>query len=343
VRIFLYESLTGGGLLDEAAPSESLLVEGRAMIAALAEDFHAVAGVQVAVLRDRRVDVSFPNGVIVREVATIAEREAALVELSRASDWTIVIAPESDRLLARTCRQVVASGGRLLGPTVELVELASDKQATNARLKQAGVSVPDGFLYTPGESFDWGRMTSEDRPMVVKPNDGAGSQGVCLVKSEQELRAALAAASSPRRVEHFCPGKPASVVLLCGPAGCTALPACEQLLSDDGRFVYQGGRTPLSIEQDLRARRLACRAIESLGGAGGYLGVDLILGDDPEGGHDVVVEINPRLTTSYVGLRAACRWNLAEAMLRAAEGSPIDLKFDERPIQFTPDGRVGRE
>ena len=30
---------------------------------------------------------------------------------------------------------------------------------------------------------------------------------------------------------------------------------------------------------------------------------------------DRVIEINPRLTTSYVGLRALARFNLAEALL----------------------------
>jgi predicted ATP-grasp superfamily ATP-dependent carboligase len=39
----------------------------------------------------------------------------------------------------------------------------------------------------------------------------------------------------------------------------------------------------------------------------GYLGVDLILGEDGNGAVDCVVEINPRLTTSYVGLQAAAR------------------------------------
>ena len=52
----------------------------------------------------------------------------------------------------------------------------------------------------------------------------------------------------------------------------------------------------------------------------GYVGVDLVLGREPDGSEDVVIEINPRLTTSYVGLRAAARTNLAEAMWQVAQG-----------------------
>ena len=38
-----------------------------------------------------------------------------------------------------------------------------------------------------------------------------------------------------------------------------------------------------------------------------------MLGDDPAGADDVVIEINPRLTTSYLGLRRLARDNLADA------------------------------
>jgi predicted ATP-grasp superfamily ATP-dependent carboligase len=66
----------------------------------------------------------------------------------------------------------------------------------------------------------------------------------------------------------------------------------------------------------------------------GYLGVDLVLGDDPSGADDRVIEINPRLTTSYVGLRAAALCNLAEAMLLTAcamSGALISFRLWQEP------------
>ena len=46
----------------------------------------------------------------------------------------------------------------------------------------------------------------------------------------------------------------------------------------------------------------------------GYLGVDLILGTEAD--KDYVIEINPRLTTSYLILRQAAKENLAEAIIQ---------------------------
>ncbi len=75
----------------------------------------------------------------------------------------------------------------------------------------------------------------------------------------------------------------------------------------------------------------------------GYLGVDLILGDHDDGSRDFVIEINPRLTTSYVGLRAASRSNLAQAMLDVAGGRLPTLSFHNEPIEFDADGTVRRD
>ena len=58
-----------------------------------------------------------------------------------------------------------------------------------------------------------------------------------------------------------------------------------------------------------------------ISGLWGFVGVDLILGADAEGREDLAIEINPRLTTSYVGLRALLHGNLAGLMLRHAGAS----------------------
>ena len=156
-----------------------------------------------------------------------------------------------------------------------------------------------------------------------------------------------------------------SVAFLCGPAGALPLVPCRQMLSNDGRFEYQGGELPLAeaqVRRDsratagrgagcqpaphrslaARATNLASRAVASLPDAHGYLGVDLVLGEDLSGREDVVVEINPRLTTSYVGLRAALRpgTNLADAMLLAASGGSPQLSFGPDRVQFTSNGSI---
>jgi len=95
----------------------------------------------------------------------------------------------------------------------------------------------------------------------------------------------------------------------------------RQRLSKAGAFVYQGGRVPFRSRSARRAIELAVRAAGALavasGDLTGFLGVDLVLGRQGP----VVIEINPRITTSYIGLRQIAATNLGSLILRAGRGA----------------------
>jgi len=118
------------------------------------------------------------------------------------------------------------------------------------------------------------------------------------------------------------------------------LAPCKQRISEDGRLRYLGGELPLAAGLAERSVALAERALAALPETSGYVGVDLVLGRDPNGGEDFVIEVNPRLTTSYVGLRAATETNLAEAVWRIAQGEAVPIDFSTRPLEFDCDGNV---
>ena len=335
MKIFLYEFITGGGLLGSDDPLKtSLFEEGAAMISALAADFCALQNTQVSALRDRRLtDFRLP-GCQVQDVGSSEEERRQFHRLAGEADSAVIIAPEFDDFLFTRTEWVGAADGCLLSPSSDLVALIADKQKTSAHLAEAGVPVPVARTLAPGERLP----VDFPYPAVCKPIHGAGSLDVWLISDAEE--AVFLRYQDSRLLERFAPGTPASVAVLCGPGGHVALPACRQYLTSDGRLRYLGGSLPLDPQFAGRAGQLACRAIETLDRPIGYLGVDLILGDEPGGADDVVIEINPRLTTSYVGLRAATDDNLAEAMLAVARGRAISLSFREDRVEFDSDGTV---
>jgi tyramine---L-glutamate ligase len=336
MRIFLYEFVTGGGgfSTSQESPGGSLLAEGQAMLSALAADFAAIDGMTVDVLRDSRLPPLSLSGVTVHPVSHAAAERGALEELAAVADWTVLIAPEFDSYLLSRTRAVERGGGRLLSPSSQVVSLTSDKHITAEHLARHGIPVPRGLALNPGEFLPHDFAY----PAMLKPRDGAGSLGIEWIPARPDGRIV---GPVPARLETFYPGTAASVACLCGPDRIVALEPCLQRLAGSGDFTYLGGSLPIESGLAGRARRLAVRAVRTLPNPMGYLGVDLVLGADPVGSGDVVVEINPRLTTSYVGLRALSRVNLAAAMIAVAQGRDPELCWNSAPIHFSSSGTCG--
>jgi predicted ATP-grasp superfamily ATP-dependent carboligase len=335
MHLFLYEWITGGGLVEQPGPlPESMLAEGSAMVAALAADFSVLADCRVTILRDMRLDVLSLSACEIVNIHSALEHADAICRFSAAADLTMVIAPEFDDLLLTTVKQVVRAGGKLLSAGESLVALAADNRRTSKQLAISGIPVPESVLV----AADQEKLPVEfTYPGVLKPIHGAGSQHTLLVAGASDEPDPH---PWPRILECYHPGIPASVALLCGPAGIYPLPPCRQHLTTDGRFTYLGGSLIQDPELIKRATVLAQQAIASMPMPHGYLGVDLVLGESTTGEDDVVIEINPRLTTSYIGLRQAATGNIASAMLDIAAGRTTNLSFRTEPLKFSVPRRV---
>lgn len=319
MRVFLYEYMTATGTGREpGSPAHAMYREGHAMRDALVEDFARIEGVEA---------FTFPD-----EAAPV--KPAALLRVVERADWSVVIAPEIDGELADVV-QMVMSAGRFLGSLPMGIRLTSDKLLLAEHWREAGVRTP--------ATSDREPTACEAFPVVWKPRDGAGSTDTFLIRDRFELASALATRDPerPMILQEFVPGRAASVAFLCGPRERVPLLPTFQSLSDDGRFKYLGGELPIPDDLAARGVKLGRAAVECVPGLRGYVGVDLVLGDAVDGARDYVIEINPRLTTSYIGLRALAAFNIAEAMLRIATGEEVGaLWWKPGRARFSADGAV---
>ena len=230
-------------------------------------------------------------------------------------------------------RWVLEEGGKLLGYARRIRQPATSGARNTG---ETGVPTP----HTESTS-----APTCGFPLVCKPRFGAGSQATFLARDAAELAAHVAATDwpGPRIVQPLVPGTPVSVAVVVGKAGMCPLIPATQTLSNEFRFQYQGGALPLPEALAERAVRLATQAVAPVEGLCGYVGVDLVLGDATDGRGDVAIEINPRLTTSYVGLRALAESNLAESMLAAVRGEAIPPpRWRRGSVGFTAGGAVRR-
>ncbi len=304
-RIFVYEHITAHDIgRDPASPQHSLFVEGRAMFDAIRADFAAIPGVEV-----------------------LTGEPEYFGELAATADWSFVIAPETDSVLLELADYAIAVGGRLLGPSPEAIARTSDKYALFQHWVRLGVPTPETVL-CPASPTSF--------PCVLKRRDGAGSEGMRIIGNSEAIREF----GDEWIAQPLAKGHAASVSFVVGPNASLALPPTFQCISSDGDFRYSGGGLPIAPHFAPRAERLARSALEGIPGLLGIIGVDLLLGADQLGRDDLAIEINPRLTTSYVGLRAYLETNLAAMILELAEGLPAKVSLEPQGrVAFTASGK----
>jgi len=274
ISVLVYEHLTATSAGGGPVPlPASLLREGRAMLAAVTADLAALPGVTVHIAA----------------VETLFQQAAA-------ADFTLVIAPETFGVLYVLAARVEQAGGKLLGPSPAAIRMTADKLHLSAWWTRRGVPTPKTWVYAGQPA---------QVPIVVKPRDGCGSQATKLLQPGEIFSEAW---PGPLIAQEYADGLAASVSFV----GSRPLPPCEQILSADGRFAYLGSRAVTDPALKERAVAIATKAIEGIAGLHGYVGVDVVLGND---GRDWAIEINPRLTTSYVDLREMAGENLMQMAL----------------------------
>jgi predicted ATP-grasp superfamily ATP-dependent carboligase len=180
---------------------------------------------------------------------------------------------------------------------------------------------------------------------VLKPQDGAGSWLTFGIANGDQT----AWNRAMRQFEENCAldriilqpwiaGQHLSMGCLCGSVGeIQLLPLAVQDI-EGSTFQYRGGSIPATLPQPvvMAIEQQARSACQSVPGLSGYVGVDVIL-PDAVPHTPMIVEINPRLTTSYVGYRQLCRDNIAARMLPSQAHGGL-LRWQEASIEFNAGG-----
>jgi tyramine---L-glutamate ligase len=340
VRILVYEFASGGGLAGRHVPA-SLAREGSAMRAALVADLHAIGQHEIVTTADARVGRDVPRGVdVVALPAGDRARETALDRLIGGADAVWLVAPETDRCLERLAARVERQRTPLLGSSVDAIRRASDKARLPHWLASVGVRHPQ----TRALARDGDPRRAADQigyPIVVKPARGAGSHGIRLARNARELARAIDLArrstdSGRVLVQEYVRGVAASVSLLANGRGAVALTLNAQEIGSRPTFAYRGGETPFDHPLASRAIASALDTCRALPGLRGFLGIDLLLTESEV----VVIEVNPRLTTAYLGVRAALDENIAAWALGACAGNLPAAPRARQRVRFTASGRV---
>jgi predicted ATP-grasp superfamily ATP-dependent carboligase len=300
-KIFVCEFITGGGLCAEPL-TDSLAREGALMRNALLRDLVGLS-YHISTAVDARLVPPHCEHVVVH-----ADDDAWLVweKQIKNADATWIIAPETEGVLNYLTQLVTRQGKLVLGCGLESIKITSEKMATYLALEKAGIATIPTYSFDNWPKSHW--------IWLAKPNDGAGSNDAVCFNNADDLQDWIERNDKQHThvIQPFQPGDSASI-------SCVIKNGKAQLLScnsqeidiDNHKLRYMGGVINGMREHWAQFEFVANQIAEVIPDLAGYVGIDVIVDHDAV----IVVEINPRLTTSYVGLREAIGVNPAELII----------------------------
>ena len=227
-------------------------------------------------------------------------------------DLVWVIAPESDGELERFH---IASQQKLwIGSGLQAIRLASNKLETKKYLKSLGINTPDEITFKSLRKKNYTKA-------VYKPIDGAGTSDTYIIDNEKNIINALSKKRSRFFLEEWVEGTAYSVSLNCNLSDFEILSINKQYITSNhlGKLFY-GGVKPVENKMLKKLYEgilpIVSLIIANITGLRGFIGIDFIL---KENSQISIIEINPRLTCSYIGISKYKKVNVALRILNSFE------------------------
>ena len=293
-RVLIYEHVTGGGMAGEELQA-SWLQEGSAMRLVAVKAFQE-AGCTVSTLQDSRLPLDID--IECTQISDPLQIRPVLCSSMQSTDHGVLIAPETGGVLADLAQWTQHIPGWSLGCTLDAVRLCTDKFDFSKFLSANQIPNPQTWLPDHPEK-PW---INRESFLVVKPRDGAGSLNTFKVHKDLVNQTLSDIDRALTIIQNFSPGISMSLSVLCdGHGGVIPIGVCSHNLKP---FPYAEGIWDLSEykathDPDFPISELTncMKSLQITPGLRGWVGVDFLW--DAELRTDLVIEINPRLTSSF--------------------------------------------
>jgi len=322
LKVLLYEHACGGGFA-ESAVSPGILAEGFGMLRSCVVGFKAAGCEVVVVLAEEllRFNLLFEADCVV-PVFSFSDAQQVILKACGEVDAVYVIAPETGGTLYALVKLVEQNGVSTFNSHSSVIGEISNKVNLYKKLKVNKIRTPKTLhVNCDAQNIRQSIVDVFSFPVIIKPVDGVGCGGLSFVENVLQVEDAVEKIAAEFDSENFIvqeylKGDAISVSLLC--TGTKILPISLNkqnvvLSAPKGVSCYVGGMVPFEHGKKQEAFQTAEAVVNCFSGLRGYVGVDLILTDVGS----IVVDVNPRLTTSFIGLNRVAGFNFVDAIINA--------------------------
>jgi len=352
--IFILEFVSGGGFNQVKIPA-SLFAEGYGMLRSIIADFKNL-DYEIETLLDFRIN--FLSKYLKADFINIVQNSDSFItkfkECVRKSKFCFIIAPEFLNILFNLTKIALDNNVIVLSVGLKGIIQGSSKLKTYNFLKEKKICTPITFIvpYKQGRfdiEFIIRKLNEFDGPIIIKPEDGVGAESIYYFETENQIINFFNQSTDPldhsRRyiLQEFIEGRDLSVSLIGNNNPITSSKSSPIIIGINHQSIviknshhgskYLGGYTPAENWEDIAISLAKNFKKLNLSYFNGYFGIDFIQKQD---GSLSFIEINPRLTTSYIGIRNVVKQNLMDIVLNFNENN-----FDIYKNQFHKFSKFG--
>jgi len=182
--------------------------------------------------------------------------------------------------------------------------------------------------------------------LIIKPLMGVDCEDIVVIENIEDLTLDLDKIFVPGSrviVQEFIDGMDVSVSLISDGKKAIPISLNQQFVElENDKGTYLGGKLPYDSKFKDEAYDIAVKAVESIDGLKGFVGVDLLINADEKDVYSVyLLEINSRFTTPYVGLSKISNINIGKTIVDLVDGKisidDIDVSLDGQ-VEFKKSG-----
>ncbi len=341
--IFIFEFVAGGGFNNEKIPT-SLLCEGFSMLRSIIEDFGKFH-FKINTLLDYRIRLL--SNFLEADEVHIVHKNSDFLEDFKASirhcEFCFIIAPEFSGILKQLTNIANRYNKTLFSIDIKGINLASSKINTFQFFKSHNLPTPETILIpnlnkTSDKKAIFKDINNVEFPAVLKPDDGVGAELIFYLNSKKELAEFIDKSLANLEVyrdyvlQSYINGRDLSVLLFNNtrltnegkhPLILSINNQDIHIKGSQGGSEYLGGAIPSDDYGLIKKKLHKLLKNPDFKDFNGIFGVDFMYTDR----EIYLIEINPRLTTSYIGLRYVLNENPVELLINSSEHHSLHDSF----------------
>ena len=291
-KVLIYEYFTGGGIINEELCSSSLLSEAKIIVNSVVNEYCKSQEYQVYYFLDSRLKLDNLG----KSIEVKSSEQLYDIKLLRTFDLILPILPEQNMELYSYCEFLAEQNIETLISSPETIKVLSDKYVFSSFCLKHNIPCIPSYLSSQINAIPHDTIIEKDRY-------GVGCSHVKKISKKDSIKIKKMIYQPYIKGNHF------SLCVYYEKKSFKILTLNEQdIVLDNNKIKLRSLKVNVKNSHYLELYSILRNIYKSLPGLYAYVGVDLIMTRDKI----LVVEVNPRLTTSFTGISSTLGINMSQ-------------------------------